>query len=101
MVCVAGLTAGISGNAPIFTVGGAAAQPEVFSALQTAVLIMNTFVLGGSATYSVWVAASMAPTLAPGSATGTCATGAHPARSVAWQVAALITSICGWLRLPA
>src|SRR5215467_4705209 len=101
MVWVAGLIAGTSGNGPIFTVGGCWAQPEVLAALQVAVLIMNTLRDGGSAAYRVWVASSIAPTLAPGSGIGICATGAHPARSAAWQVDALITSICGWLKLPA
>src|SRR5580700_616947 len=100
MVWVAGLTAGIWGNGPILTVGGAAAQPEVSSALQVAVLIRNTLLDGGSAAYSVWVAASIAPTLAPGSGTGISAIGAQPDRSRVWQVAPLITSISGWLRLP-
>src|SRR5215510_10685341 len=101
MVWVAGLMAGTPGNGPIVTVGWCWAQPEVLAALQVAVLIMNTFRDGGSAAYRVWVASSIAPTLAPGAATGTSATGAHPARSAALQVAALMTSICGWLRVPA
>src|SRR5262249_41367050 len=69
--------------------------------VQVAWLIRKTLRDGGSAGYRVWVASSIAPTLAPGSGIGICATGAHPARSAAWQVDALITSICGWLKLPA
>ena len=94
---VAGLMAG-SGNAPILIIGGAAAQPEVCSALQVAVSITANTVPEGdsSAAYRVWVASSIAPTLAPGSGTGISATGAQPARSRVWQVAPLITSITGW-----
>src|SRR5580704_8769061 len=100
MVWVAGLTAGTSRDAPILMAGGAAAQPAVCSALQVAVLMTNTLSDGGSAAYRVWVASSIAPTLAPGSGTGISAAGAQRARSRVWQVAPLITSITGWLRLP-
>src|SRR6516164_174606 len=101
MVWVAALMAGTPGNGPIVTVGGCWVQPEVLVALQAAVLIMNTLRDGRSAAYRVCVASSIAPTLAPGAATGISATGAHPARCAGWQVAEIITSICGWLRLPA
>ena len=56
MVWVAGLTAGTLRDAPILIAGGAAAQPEVRSALQVAVLIANTLSDDGAAAYRVWVA---------------------------------------------
>ena len=57
------------GNAPILMIGGCWAQPVVCVALQVAVLITATVPDGASsAAYRVWVASSIAPTLACGSA---------------------------------
>jgi hypothetical protein len=98
---VAGLSAGGPGLGPMVRVGADLAQPAVWVALQVSVLITLTVPEDGSEAYKVWVAGSIAPTLAKGPAIGIFATGAHPDRSPGWQVAPLITSTCGRLRLPA
>ena len=100
---MAGSSTGGPGPGPIVIVGAALAHPAVWVALQAAVLITEVVLENGSEAYSVWVASSMLPafTLACGSFIGIVATGAQPDRSPAWQVAPLITSICGRFRLPA
>src|SRR6266568_2598087 len=97
MVLVAVLTARLNVPFPTLTTAGAcpqpagwvalqvaalttAAQPAVRAALQVAVLITATVPENGSEAYSVWLARSIAPTLACGCAIGIVASGAHPDR---------------------
>src|SRR5215467_2174195 len=102
-VFVAALNAGGPGNLPIVIVGGLAEQPAVFMALQVAMLITDATRENGSTAYSVCVAGSIdcGPKLASGSAIGIVATGWQPAGFPARHVAALITSILGFVLLPA
>ena len=82
-------------------VGATWSHPAVSVALQWAMLIADTVSENGSDAYSVCVLRSIDPTFACGSAMGTSATGAQPERCLALHVAPSITSISGWLRLPA